>query len=106
MATTSPLPPNWTAVLEEIECTLTEATQLAEARELALVHRPAASAAESENVLLKRLQELQRRGEQIQAPLTTLDAVLREEENSVRCHLNAVAALRQRLADWAGLAIG
>ena len=94
------------AVLEEIERTLAEATQLAEARELALVHRPAASPVGSENALLKCLQELQQRGEQIEAPLTTLDAVLREEENSVRCHLNAVAALRQRLADWAGRAIG
>jgi hypothetical protein len=107
MATTSPLPTNWTLVLEQIQRTLTQASERAQAREAALAETPTMvpSAVPPDN-LAKHLEELAKRVEKFEAPLLAFDQVLQSEEEDARGHLAQVADLRQRLADWAGRAIG
>jgi len=106
MATTSPLPANWVAVLDKIQGTLTQTIQLADTREASLPHFPnGASSLLSPDFLTKNLEELHKRGQGIEAPLIAFDQTLQIEEEHVRQHLAMVADLRKRLADWAGRAV-
>jgi chromosome segregation ATPase len=107
MAATSPLPTNWIVVLEQIQQTLTKASQLAQARETALAEVPVAQASVlSPDNLAKHLEELTKRVQTMAAPLSAFDQTLQSEEKDARRHLAQVADLRQRLADWAGRAVG
>ena len=105
MATASPLPPDWHKVLEKIQTTLNQALQAAEAREQALAEQtiPPPPPREPSN---EQFDELERRAQRAQAPLTDLDCTLQKEEDHVRGHLANITDLRQRLADWAGRLIG
>lgn len=98
MPPTSPLPPNWTLVLEQIHDALTQAVQRAEAREANLD-----ALAPGERATMPRLgmeQALDNRAAAAEAPLAELDQVLGGEEEFVRQHLAAVATLRERLTTW------
>jgi hypothetical protein len=106
MAATSPLPPNWTTLLEHIGQTLTQAVQLAQAREIALAsENPPAFSAPADS-LARFLESLERRGQEVRAPLAAFEQTLDNEQQHIRQHLATLTDLRQRLADWAGRAIG
>ena len=107
MATSSPIPTNWTLVLDQVQRTLTQASELAQVRESAFADIPAAALPPiPPDNLAKHLEELAKRVGQIEAPLLAFDQVLQGEEEGARRHLTQIADLRQRLADWAGRAIG
>jgi hypothetical protein len=111
MATKSPLPANWTLILDEIQRALTQAVQLAEAREAALVaildgkSSIASASLLPPELLAPHLEALETRVHHMETPLAALDRNLEAEEEGVRQHLAKVADLRHRLADWAGRAI-
>ena len=108
MATTSPLPQNWVMVLEQIQRTLTQATQNAETREAALANPPALARVSllPADIPAKYWPGIEQRVEAMEAPLLTLDQTLQKEEQQARTHLAEIADLRQRLTEWAGRAIG
>src|SRR5438105_2754203 len=101
MATQSPLPPNWTVVLDNIQETLAQAIQRADAREAPLAELTNPPATPPPNSLGNHLELLASRVESIQEPLTALDRILQSEEDHVRSHLATLAELRQKLTDWA-----
>ena len=107
MPTSSPLPPNWVLVLEQIQTTLTQAIHLADTREAALEELSAAgSFLPSPAAADKHLEGLDRRAESVEAPLVTLDRTFEGEEEYVRQHLAMVTDLSHRLADWTARAVG
>lgn len=108
MPTTSPLPAEWSKVLDSMHATLTQALQLVEAREAALDSPVSTNREPTEvsNSLDDRLTNLDERSARLRQPLVDLDANLQTEEEAIRAHLAQVAQLRQRLAEWAGRAIG
>src|SRR5262245_28976666 len=104
---TSSLPPNWTLVLEEIQHTLTQAVQSAETREAGFARATdPAKPLVFPDVLTNHFDKLEKRVQQIEAPLAKLDETLQAEEEHVRQHLARVADLSHRLAEWVGGAIG
>jgi hypothetical protein len=107
MPTSSPLPPNWVLVLEQIQTTLTKAIHLADTREAALAEQSLAGASRhAPDILAKHLAGLDKRVQKMEAPLVTLDKTLEGEEEHVRRHLAMIADLSHRLADWTAGAVG
>ena len=106
MATTS-LPRDWVTVLERIDRTLAKAIAAADAREAA-VAEPLARRETllAPDVPVKYWPGMDKKVEAMAQPLVALDHVLQPEEADARKHLADIADLRQRLADWAGRAIG
>jgi hypothetical protein len=101
MATASPLPANWTLVLEQILSTLTQAIHIAETREAAHAEREVAGhSVLPADILAKHLEGLDQRIQGMETPLRAFDRTLQSEEEDVRRHLAMVADLRQRLAEW------
>jgi HD-GYP domain-containing protein (c-di-GMP phosphodiesterase class II) len=107
MNTTSPLPPNWTDMLDQIQQLLTQAVQLAETREASLANQTVHGLSIiPPNPIEAKLDELAEQVRQMEAPLLTLDRVLQSEEDLARGHVAKVADLSRRLAEWAGGAVG
>jgi hypothetical protein len=106
MATTS-LPSNWLMVLEQIQRTLAQSVEAAEAREASLV-KPALTGVSfvAPDVPAKYWPGIAKKVEAMETPLLALDQTLQAEESVARTHLAEIADLRRRLADWAGRAIG
>lgn len=99
-ATKSPLPSNWSHMLDEIQRTLAQAIGPAEARENALANQAAERAQASVDPLARWLEGLAQRVELAQQPLTELDKALEGEESFVRDHLAKIGDLRDRLTKW------
>jgi len=100
------LPSNWSKILEDIEGTLTQSIQLAQAREAAYsggadAGRPSSPAFD----FASQLDELDRRAQQLELPLAALDEALATDEEYVRQRLSSLEEFGHRLANWSGGAI-
>ena len=107
MATTS-LPPNWVMVLDRNSADLGPVrSRQRERREASLV-KPAITGVSflSPDVPAKYWPGLEKKIQVMEAPLRVLDETLQTEEADARTHLEEIADLRRRLAEWAGRAIG
>jgi hypothetical protein len=106
MTKPSPLPPNWTLVLEQIQTTLTQAIHLADTREAALEECALASSRHGPQPAGDPVPGLEKCAQDVGSPLLALDEAFQGEEEHVRQHLAMVTGLSQRLAEWMAGAVG
>ncbi len=107
----SRLPPGWSAVLDKVRQHLAQTLTDLEAREQIWPPSSPADDPSSDGIAdlvskkdyLQNLEGLAFRAEQA---LAEIDQQLAQEEETLRQYLAASEASRQRLADWAGCAVG
>ena len=109
-AATSPLPPGWLHILDEMHVRLDHAIALADARIQQAPHFDADSLAVAHTQEIakwsERLQRLHAYLESAEQVVHSVDEVLHREETELRQSIAHSATLRQRLAEMPGRAIG
>src|SRR5437870_1331266 len=111
MATSFPLPADWSLVLDRIQRALAQVSELAQEREIA--HTASLSDValvpsrqETLNQFPRRLSELDERINIAAQNISHVDQALAEAEARFRAHLATADSLRGRLEKWLGRAIG
>jgi hypothetical protein len=104
------LPPGWERILDEIRQRLAQALESTETpgETSAEATESAASLGREQEwaALCQRLEVVQARTGQVEDRVHQADLALEAAELNLQAHAAASAALRQRMADWAGRAIG
>jgi hypothetical protein len=104
------LPAEWDAILNEVQQCLAQTLSAAESRaEPTNIGVEAAAPVGREHdwqALCERLDNMQSRVTQAEDVVRQADLALEAAELALQAHLAAGASARQRLAEWAGRAIG
>ena len=110
MAKSSALPAGWDEVLQEIQQHLQEALAAVDARLLQMQALDTEQLTQQREQIAVRLQQcMNGLSDQLQTAETLVgdvDRALQESEATLHEQTTAAASVRQRLADWAGRAIG
>lgn len=105
----TPLPPDWTDVLDRIQASLRKAIAEVDASQAsqAKIEPPLTDYGDVLKLTLAtRLESLTGKLQALQNAGRDVDALMAGGEESLRAHVDAIGAVRSRLEAWAARAIG